>query len=922
MTWQAWLPQALQSWGNRGKTASKRVAASAFDLSSPKAGAELSPDSPEGTAPSARAGSPAEEPDAVPSRESEIDGLPRDAVWHSFLRQQDGRETFWRDQPQLTKTRACPPSGDVADAPGIENVSDSEEGISPSADGVDFLPVASNAPLVSGVDEKAKKYVSCGSRSGQQAAVSPAPGDPRVHPELPHSLSAPLVGSVASVKTDASPVASVTPPDGGYLSDFLTANQVPQRPTSAVAVSTFQPLGEESVSGSALSSSMLGRSLGSRVASRPRIPRTVQPLPADRRAALPHACSRTKCQHVFPPTQLTLPLPPPSWKEEEQTEQLCPLREATHLTFHVYTDMDAFELDRSLAVELLHQERIREAYLCLLPLVRTYGVDRILQDEDLCLVAYKYFEMQKMLTLLDEDSPARERMSSFLRKLRRSFSRADAPKRGSFEHGKAESLASCSETQSSLLPGRGRKESTGFPGAAAPEAETGPARRREKPELGGRGEGREQRESKGSEGCTKKFLRSRWSAGRKKQRGERQQNISDLRDDGGDRMKTSGLSSEGRGECREEFFRDSRSSETSFCATPWSPERGRAGSADEASTSLQEERFRRSTVGSGSSPLSGRTAWDSSGSLEEDGRCHERLEAALRRGVAARFSRNAGGSLSLDGTPWVLAVDDTPSVKIWNRKYHHSSLLSFRIDGLVDTPLVVVLSVLNEMDMFTDWVPSYNFPVRLGLKDAIRVAQFGRVDQLDIFKIAFPWPVNDRDACLSIWSADDLDATGSYFVRMTSCEAGEKLQGVTVPAPERGTERLHCDGALVLHPLSPNSVRVQLLWTIDPRMNLPDYLITFLTRVFARSAFHAFRRVCVAALRDSHLQRRETRSYLYRFVQDRLDALAASSVLYGRHRWSEEEASVISERKRKSYRSRITGLVSKQAHRTVPCQEQ
>lgn len=51
-------------------------------------------------------------------------------------------------------------------------------------------------------------------------------------------------------------------------------------------------------------------------------------------------------------------------------------------------------------------------------------------------------------------------------------------------------------------------------------------------------------------------------------------------------------------------------------------------------------------------------------------------------------------------------------------------------------------------------------------------------------------------------------------------------------------------------------------------------------RVFARSAFHAFRRVCVAAINDGHRDRRDLRPFLYRFIQDRMDELTRVSELY------------------------------------------
>ncbi|CBZ53026.1 conserved hypothetical protein [Neospora caninum Liverpool] len=765
--WHAWLPQSLHSWGRRSKAASPS-APSTFEPS-PKGAVELRPESPGGTAPSARASSPAEEPEPRPgqSRESGVQGSPRQGPRRSFLSQ---RVRPWRERSQPTLRGSAPPGDVAADALAGTGDSGSEEGLcaaemSPAAEPV-RVPGDSRSPPPATEDAGEKLFPSETS-SGQPPSTGPSPmGAPRLHPELPTALSASLSGR-RSVKADGSPSSHATPPDGPNCLPLAGNAPLPAASPAAMRLPV-----EESGATSASKSSGSCRRHG-RPVSRPRTSVRIRPLPADGAADRPHAWSETKCTHAFPPAQLTLPRPPPAWEEEEKAEQLCPLRQASHLTFHVYADMDAYALDRSLPVELSWQERIREAFLSLLPLAHTYGVDRVLRDEDLCRIVFKYFEMQEMFALLDEDSPSHARKPSFFGGLRRSLSHRH--RRCSPLSGKAESVASCAETHSSsLFPTRKRKEAGPLGAAAArtaalSAAESPDAGRRprqagrkgdsESPnrgtETGAAGPRSEEAggsaaradDGSASEGGTKKqLLRSRWRAERKR-RGEKQAERGQERGDGDYRMaRAARLSSEGISEVREAYLLDSRASDSPCCGMHWSPKGGpRVGSPLLEPGSPQEAyRCWRSTGGSGSSHLSGRTGGDSSLTWDQDERIHERrLEAELRKGVAAIFAGNAMGS-TLDATPWVLAVDDSPSVRIWNRKYRHSTLLSFRIEGVVDTPLVAVLSVLNEMDMFRDWVPSFSFPVRLGLKDAIRVAQFGRVDQLDIFKIAFPWPVNDR----------------------------------------------------------------------------------------------------------------------------------------------------------------------------------
>ncbi|PFH33227.1 hypothetical protein BESB_084260 [Besnoitia besnoiti] len=801
-------------------------------------------------------------------------------------------------------------------------------------------PSSSTARGTSGMNPR-----DCARSADQTTLTSSSAGLPRRHPELPAELSASL-SRPASVSPDAPPLvcardsAAAAPPARG---ESLATEEEPRAAEFRVAPSPLQFFLEECVAASPDAWSSTCISGEHSRAARVHAALPVKPLPRDGTPDLPHACQKNRCDHVFPPRQLDMPVPPPQWRDEEKAEQRCPLRQSFHLTYHVYGDMDEYALDRSIAVELLRQQRVREAFLSLLPLVRTYGVDRVLADEDLSLIAYKYFEMQRMFLSLWEDSPPHERKSSLLKMITRSLSHhrnyhCHRHRSGSETGEKASPPASSAMPRASAA-----RRGTACSSGSAESFCCGAARAQEAAVAGGRAGDRGDREGRkfsyqGRRAGIRATADSASSSGGSEEgagaettdgadvftvekRGRRTVPRPQTRDE-----RSNGSQAEaGRGRVarerengqgatlREVDGREregGRSSAHELAEEESHPPRcgegngadvmaNDDGSADDAAVR------RRSTVDSGNSQLAGGVAyWSASGDEDAWGTEEQRIEYELQKRMDTLFRRSTMGStVALEATPWILAVDDSPSLNIWSRKYRNSTLLSFRIEGVVESSLVSVVSVLNEQDMYKDWVPYYTFPIRFGLKECTRVSQFGRVDQLDVFKIAFPWPVNDRDACLSIWAADDLETTGSYFVRITTCDEGDNVRGVIAPPPERGTERLYCEGALMLHPQSPASVQVQLLWTIDPRVSLPESLLTFLTRVFARSAFHAFRRVCAAAATDGHVQRRETRPYLYSFLQNRLDNLAASSVLYtGRHS-SDDDASIVSEEKRGCFAS-------------------
>ncbi|CDI81956.1 hypothetical protein, conserved, partial [Eimeria acervulina] len=139
------------------------------------------------------------------------------------------------------------------------------------------------------------------------------------------------------------------------------------------------------------------------------------------------------------------------------------------------------------------------------------------------------------------------------------------------------------------------------------------------------------------------------------------------------------------------------------------------------------------------------------------------IEEELRAGMRRQFGFRSLGSLSQtpaaapaapaaaaaaagDGAAaasWTLAAEEANGLKIFYRRHPNSTLLSFRIEGSVESNLLNIISVLNEMDLYKEWIPYYNFPLKLGLRDVKTLHRLGRVEQIDLLQLDFPWPMNN-----------------------------------------------------------------------------------------------------------------------------------------------------------------------------------
>ncbi|CDI75209.1 hypothetical protein, conserved [Eimeria praecox] len=275
----------------------------------------------------------------------------------------------------------------------------------------------------------------------------------------------------------------------------------------------------------------------------------------------------------------------------------------------------------------------------------------------------------------------------------------------------------------------------------------------------------------------------------------------------------------------------------------------------------------------------------------------EIVETAFRRHMVAEVYRDLDKPECLErldsGAPQTAeliqqlrkqeVVNDGSNLKIQLRNYSDNpDKISVRLEGVVAAPLICILSVLNEVDHFSNWVPYFTKPFKLGLRK-VENERLGRVDQMVQFHIDFPWPFANRDACFEVFAVDDFERNSQIVVKMITLDNACKTprQTMTIPDPARRVERILVDGSLVIKPLGPESSLLSLLWHENCGMRIPVFMLDFATKqapasytalflLFARSAFDAFRTTCISA-RGGELQRRRSlNENLYSFIADRL----------------------------------------------------
>jgi len=173
--------------------------------------------------------------------------------------------------------------------------------------------------------------------------------------------------------------------------------------------------------------------------------------------------------------------------------------------------------------------------------------------------------------------------------------------------------------------------------------------------------------------------------------------------------------------------------------------------------------------------------------------------------------------------------------------------LTTRMDIVLEASLLVpVLSIFNESQLFSTWMPSYKHP-KVGLRRSECLHEMGRGSQILLVTVDMPFPLAARETVQHAIAIDAIEEHSAIVIQVHGVESGEDFEGVTIPDPEKGIVRIDFDCGMVIracpedHPALKNSKKVypedesKVLLTITQQVDahvsfVPLSLINFVTR--------------------------------------------------------------------------------------------
>jgi len=274
---------------------------------------------------------------------------------------------------------------------------------------------------------------------------------------------------------------------------------------------------------------------------------------------------------------------------------------------------------------------------------------------------------------------------------------------------------------------------------------------------------------------------------------------------------------------------------------------------------------------------------------EESGWCRQRSAlASTASSVSASMSALGLSSLSRSSSEKGLA-SGPGRTRIYYRC--ETNTLTVRVETVIGSDLLVpLLSVLNESELYHEWLPRWTTPMRLGVRDSVKLEQVGRCSQLVVITADCPWPLETRQVILDARAFDDMHTNGDIGVLLQSRDREDDAR---VPEVPEGMTRIDVEGSFLFRrvpaawneqpgedpcAIEDGDILVTFGFEVDPKLDLiPNWLLNFIVRTVIGSLWGAFIRVA-EEVRDGkrpiHAKAIEAkRAHLYDWIDERIEQM-------------------------------------------------
>eukprot|EP00123_Amoebidium_parasiticum_P019961 comp39132_c0_seq1/m.47374 comp39132_c0_seq1/g.47374 ORF comp39132_c0_seq1/g.47374 comp39132_c0_seq1/m.47374 type:complete len:323 (-) comp39132_c0_seq1:626-1594(-) len=205
------------------------------------------------------------------------------------------------------------------------------------------------------------------------------------------------------------------------------------------------------------------------------------------------------------------------------------------------------------------------------------------------------------------------------------------------------------------------------------------------------------------------------------------------------------------------------------------------------------------------------------------------------------------------------------TIKVMYRQKEGSPFHTIRVEAEINASVFNMLVVLNEVELYQQWVPNFNWPLRLGLVECRRLANLSRVSQLLYAVAAVPWPFAWRDFPIHLWASDSMEEGKVVIVAHTV----EEHPGAIIP-PCEDKVRAEVHGCIVLKCQGDNKSHLSMVWDIDPRISaVPASLVNFFVERFVGYGITTLEQTA-STLSQSYVDRVLANQSLYGYIKARL----------------------------------------------------
>jgi hypothetical protein len=211
-------------------------------------------------------------------------------------------------------------------------------------------------------------------------------------------------------------------------------------------------------------------------------------------------------------------------------------------------------------------------------------------------------------------------------------------------------------------------------------------------------------------------------------------------------------------------------------------------------------------------------------------------------------------------------VSDCDGIICHFKHEDNSPVYSMKMSGEVDAPMLNVVSIFYEIDLYPVWCPYMTY--------GKKVKEDSKYTFLCQYEYDLPWPISKRDMFANGRGIDMIETDRSILVTIKSVKEEVSSNSTVV--------RMQVDHAgILIKAISDKKTLITIVTNVDPKLSyVPYFLFNYLLKNSGYYILSYIRKTCAKMLENGqeHKKRIEENHEIYQDIQTRLDILTKSEL--------------------------------------------